>query len=252
MAYRVTFALDMTDPRDRLLHARMFGVLLDMLTEIDANYLRAHPEIPSLDALLRSGRVRYEPEPPGQEEWQDVAITLKRGAGDAEDLACWRAAERWVRTGQFARPVIQSGVPEEMRTGRITLVMDLFQGERERPLSRRALQTMLDALYRIDVLYLRAHPETPSIYDPRLRLLYMEEPIGQEEWQDLPTCIKMGICDCEDLGAARAAELTVKHNILARPIYREHRRPNGSYLYHILTRYPDGRLEDPSEILGMR
>lgn len=256
-AYRVTLALDMTDPRDRALHEAMFGVALDMLTEINANYLRAHPEVPSLDSLLRSGKVRYVPEPPGQEEWQDIPITLRRGAGDAEDLACWRAAEQWVRTGRPTRPVVSGGIPEEMRSGRITLVLDLFQGERERPLSRRALQTMLDALYRIDVLYLQAHPETPRIYDPRAargtsRILYMEEPIGQEEWQDIPTCMKMGIADCEDVASWRAAELTVKDGIPARPIFHEHKRPNGSYLYHILTRYPNGRLEDPSQIKGMR
>lgn len=249
-AYRVTLALDMTDPRDRVLHERMFGVALDMLTEIDAAYLRAHPEVPPLDSLLRSGKVRYVPEPPGQEEWQDIAITLKRGAGDAEDLACWRAAEEWIRTGRPRRPVVQGGIPEEMRSGRITLVLDLFQGERERPLSRRALQTMLDALYRIDVLYLQAHPETPSLYTTGVR--YMEEPIGQEEWQDIPTCLRMGIADCEDLASWRAAELTVKQGIPARPIFHEHRRPNGSYLYHILTKYPDGRIEDPSQITGMR
>lgn len=250
MAYRVTFALDTSDPRDRALHEQMFAALLDMLTEIDARYLRAHPEVPRLDQLLASGRVRYVPEPPGQEEWQDVATTLALGTGDAEDLACWRAAEEWVRTGKPARPVLRNGHPEELRSGRITFVMDLFNGERERPLSRAALATMLDALYKIDVLYLQAHPETPALYTTPIR--YMEEPIGQEEWQDIPTCLRMGIADCEDLACWRAAELTVKQRIPCRPIHHEHKRPNGSYLYHILTRYPNGRLEDPSQIKGMR
>lgn len=250
MAYRVTYALDTSNRRERALHEQMFAVLLDMLTTIDAMELRAHPEIPSLDALLRSGRVRYMREPPGQEEWQDVLTTFRLGTGDAEDLACWRAAEQWVKSGRYVRPVLAGGEPEEFRNGRITLVLDLFNGERERPLSRRALQVMLDALYKINVLYLRAHPETPSVYAANVR--YMEEPVGQEEWQDAPTAIKMGIADCEDLGTWLAAERTVKQGIQARAFAQEHRRPNGSYLYHILTRYPNGAVEDPSAKLGMR
>ena len=251
MAYRVTFALDTSDPRDRALHEQQFGVMLDMLTQIDALYLRTHPEVPRIDQLLESGRVRQVPAPPGQEEWQDIPTTLSLGTGDAEDIACWRAAEALLRSGPIlVRPVLKQGHPEELRTGRITLVMDLFNGERERALSRQALSVMLDALYRIDVLYLQRHPETPALYTTPIR--YMEEPIGQEEWQDIPTCLRMGIADCEDLACWRAAELTVKQNVPARAIHNEHRRPNGSYLYHILTRYPNGRLEDPSLIKGMR
>jgi len=250
MPYRLTFALDMSDPRDRALHLQMLDVMLDMLTTIDAMELRAHPEIPPLDTLLRSGRVRYMPEPPGQEEWQDVQTTLRLGTGDSEDLACWRAAETWVKTGRYTRPVLREGEPEELRTGRITLVMDLFNGDKERALSRQALNVMLDALYRIDVLYLRAHPETIPIYASGAK--YMEEPIGQEEWQDIPTSIRMGILDCEDAASWRAAELTVKQGIPARPVFLEHKRPNGSYLYHIVAKYPNGQTEDPSRVLGMR
>lgn len=42
---------------------------------------------------LYSGRVRYEPEPTGQERWQIPSVTLELGYGDCEDLAAWRAAE---------------------------------------------------------------------------------------------------------------------------------------------------------------
>ena len=132
---------------------------------------------------------------------------------------------------------------------RVTYALDLFNGPHERELSRRALAHMLECLFRIDVDYLRAHPETPPLYQSGVR--YMEEPPGQEDWQDIPTSIRMGISDCEDLACWRAAELVVRQNIAARPVFIERRRPNGSYLYHILVRYPDGRIEDPSKILGM-
>lgn len=133
---------------------------------------------------------------------------------------------------------------------RITFVLDLFNGPRERELSRKVLDVMLRNLFEIDVLYLRAHPETPLLYRSGVR--YQEEPKGQEDWQDIPTTIGMGIADCEDVACWRAAELVVRYGIQARPVFKEQRRDDGSYLYHIVVRYPDGREEDPSRILGMR
>lgn len=133
---------------------------------------------------------------------------------------------------------------------RITYALELFNGPAERELSRRTLGIMLDCLFEIDRLYLRTHPKTPLIYRSGVR--YMEEPPGQEDWQDVPTCLRMGIADCEDVSCWRAAELNERFGIAARPFFRESRRPDGGYLYHVVVRYPDGRIEDPSKILGMR
>jgi hypothetical protein len=64
--------------------------------------------VPALEALtsineelLSSGRfpllyqagVRYQNEPPGQEDWDPADRVIMRGWGDCEDLAAWRAAE---------------------------------------------------------------------------------------------------------------------------------------------------------------
>lgn len=133
---------------------------------------------------------------------------------------------------------------------RLCFALDLFSGEKERALSRATLDLMLNTLFQIDVLYLRAHPEAPGIYQSGVR--YMEEPPGQEEWQDIPTCISMKIADCEDLASWRAAELVVRHGIAARPIFKEQKLPDGRYLYHIVVLLPNGSIEDPSRILGMR
>lgn len=133
---------------------------------------------------------------------------------------------------------------------RVTYALDIFRGDRERQLSRESLNVMLRCLYDLDCLYLRAHPEVPALYRSGVR--YMEEPPGQEEWQDVATCLRMGTADCEDLAAWRAAELTVRDRIPARPVFREQRRADGSYLYHIVVQYPNGQIEDPSRILGMR
>lgn len=42
--------------------------------------------------LYESG-IRYEREPPGEENWQFAHELLQSRAGDCEDLACYRAAE---------------------------------------------------------------------------------------------------------------------------------------------------------------
>jgi hypothetical protein len=100
---RVPLVLGAFPPRsehDRQIAHKCIEHCLRALTLIDEMYLRAHPEVPP---LYTTG-VRYEEEPPGQEDWQDVRTTLKKGVGDCEDLACWRAAELRVRDGVDAWP----------------------------------------------------------------------------------------------------------------------------------------------------
>ena len=87
--------------------------------------------------------------------------------------------------------------------------------------------------------------------DSTTRALSLKEPIGKEEWQEIPTFLRMGIAVCEHLAPWRAAHLTVKHRISARG-WKELPRDNGSFLYHVTTRWPSGQEEDPSEIFRMR
>lgn len=132
---------------------------------------------------------------------------------------------------------------------RITYALELFDG-RDLEQSHAALNIMLRNLAELDALWLRRHPEAPWLYQSGVH--YKEEPPGQEDWQDIPTCIRMGIADCEDLACWRAAELNVRMGVRAVPIFTHKLRADGGSLYHILVRYPDGRIEDPSKILGMR
>lgn len=133
---------------------------------------------------------------------------------------------------------------------RITFVLDSFQGKHDRQQSNRQLQILLFALVAVNEEYLRNHPEAPMLYDSGVR--YMEEPPGQEDWQDIPTCLKMRAGDCEDLACWRVAELRVRYGIAAKPTFKCMERPNGGMLYHIQVELPDGRKEDPSRVLGMR
>jgi hypothetical protein len=79
----------------------------------------------------------------------------------------------------------------------------------------------------------------------------MREPPGREDWQDIPETIRRGDGDCEDLACWRAAELNVKQGIRAFPTFRWRVRGTGT-LYHILVQYPNGQIEDPSRMLGMK
>jgi hypothetical protein len=63
--------------------------LLEALTMANVAYLLTHPGTP----LLYESGVRYELEPDGRDEWQDIPDTIARRTGDCEDLACWRVAE---------------------------------------------------------------------------------------------------------------------------------------------------------------
>ena len=131
---------------------------------------------------------------------------------------------------------------------RITYGLALFRGEGTEE-SRRVLQIMLRNLMEIDEVHLLYHPETPGLYESGVR--YMEEPPGQEDWYDIPTVLKLGYADCEDLACWRAAELRVRAGVAAMPVFKAFRRPNGSMLYHIVVALPDGSEEDPSRLLGM-
>ena len=94
----------MYGPRFRLVsfetipHGYKLGVLehlLEALTAANVAYLLIHPHTPN---LYESG-VRYEQEPDGRDDWQDIPDTIARRMGDCEDLACWRVAELRVRGG---------------------------------------------------------------------------------------------------------------------------------------------------------
>lgn len=87
----------------------------------------------------------------------------------------------------------------------------------------------------------------PWLYKSGVR--YRREPKipgRAEDWQTITQLIQSGYADCEDLAAARAAELQIKKGIKAIPWLKKKGK-----VWHVMVRYPDGKLEDPSRILGM-
>lgn len=131
---------------------------------------------------------------------------------------------------------------------KVQIVLNAFKGEKSRQQSEQSLRVLLNALFTIDRLFLRSDPNAPRIYQSGV--FYRAEPVGQERWRDIPTIVREGWGDCEDLACWRAAELVEREGIAARPAYRWRRRP-GLTIYHIVVRLPDGSIEDPSRQLGM-
>ncbi len=111
-----------------------------------------------------------------------------------------------------------------------------------------------------NIAWLRLHPDTPDLYDAGVSYKperHRENPLTHvsteygEEWQTIPWVIYRGYGDCEDLGAWRAAELRAKYQIKATPYIKMRRMPNGYWRAHVVVRWPNGQIEDPSAKLGM-
>lgn len=131
---------------------------------------------------------------------------------------------------------------------RILLEVGLFRGPEDAARSERVLRGLLVALSAANCSYLKAHPETPWLYEAGV--VYQAEEPGHEDWQTIPYVLDRGEGDCEDLACWRVAELRIRRGIRAVPRLTWRPRVNGR-LYHITVRYPDGRVEDPSRVLGM-
>src|SRR5690348_783006 len=126
----------------------------------------------------------------------------------------------------------------------IILQVALFRDDKDHRRSRKAMLWLLDALTKVDRIWLREHPETPLIYKSGVRYVYKDN-FESAAWQDIPTCLGKGYGDCKDFAAWRVAELQERYGIAARPIIKW-RKVDGSWRFHALLELPDGREEDPS------
>jgi hypothetical protein len=116
-----------------------------------------------------------------------------------------------------------------------------------------AMDTLAESLVQINEQWLRTHPETPNLYDSGV--YYDLRADVQRPWQSIPRLYRMGRGDCEDIAAARTAELRVRHGIDAR-MCNQHwdhawdASVEGGWGTHWLVCLPDGTVEDPSSKLS--
>ena len=112
--------------------------------------------------------------------------------------------------------------------------------------------------------------------DPSTYLLRYENGVlnyaPSSEWYDIPTLLKQGKGDCKNLVGYRVAELEHYFHIKSKPIikwkwvakdpndvfydWKPRMKDHPNYfqkvlLVHVMVQFPDGRIEDPSKLLGM-
>ncbi len=136
-----------------------------------------------------------------------------------------------------------------MALGPIIFKLRLFEEPQDRRRSETVLLWLLEALVRINLTWLRAHPETPLLYHSPVR--YEFDARFPDAWKDIPTIMEDGQGDCEDIACWRIAELIHAGIRGVRPYLRWRKRSDNHYTYHVLVYLPDGRIEDPSLALGM-
>jgi len=104
------------------------------------------------------------------------------------------------------------------------------------------LRFMLDALIKIDLIYVRR-------YSPKT--LYQSGVIYGRTvlWEPIPALYDRQYGDCKSLSAARIAELLYA-GVPAKPVFRWVKRDDGGKDFHILVQTVAG-FEDPSRKLGM-
>ncbi len=126
-----------------------------------------------------------------------------------------------------------------MRTIEIRLIV---------PWNAAGIRCALAALTTVNRLILRTAAANgqpfPELYESGVRYKRQH---GPERFRPIPEVYRRRGGDCDQLGAWRAAELRERGiNAIAIPMQVN------DHLYHVVVRYPDGRIEDPSKRLGMR
>lgn len=106
------------------------------------------------------------------------------------------------------------------------------------------LNALLALLATLNRYYLDAGRVRPLPMDGTIR--YKREGVGEEEWIPLPLLHEIGYGDCEDLAAAYAASFGTRERPMTPFVYRA-----GPNMMHAVVD-DDGKMIDPSRLLGMR
>ena len=110
------------------------------------------------------------------------------------------------------------------------------------------VRSLLQALVMVNRIALRSDKRIPPLYRSGCR--YKREPSGQETFRDLYVIMANRGGDCAHLCAWRVAELQeAGENATIRVTWKTTRR--GPRLFHVQVRLGNGKIEDPSKLLGM-
>ena len=132
-------------------------------------------------------------------------------------------------------------------------------------LDAAGIDALLVQLVAKDEEWIRRNPQTPWFYEAGIP--YRRDPPGGDKWLPIPGVLAQGHADCKSMAAWRVAELRVKGdkyrdargNVVrtgpeaAKAFWVDGRTEKslGPGQYHVRLRRGDGRIEDPSVMMGM-
>jgi hypothetical protein len=173
-------------------------------------------------------------------------------------------------------PIEQGQPVRGMRPARIMAPIFSNNSPKEIEFSRLALRAGVMGLMLENCAWLYEYPQTPLLYQsgcfykPEKRETQGSKVVQYgEDWQTIPYVMHAGFGDCEDLGAWRSAELRmlpfmlkfkatgikdkslITKGIKATPFIKVRQMPGGSWRAHVVVKWPNGTIEDPSAKLGM-
>lgn len=115
---------------------------------------------------------------------------------------------------------------------------------------RVPLQLLYMAMTATNACWLAQHPEAPYLL--KSGVVYARETAldgPAEVLRDIPSIMRDGWGDCDDLACWAAAELTVRGRIRAWPTMIS---GGTAARWHVVVRDSTGKIHDPSAALGMR
>jgi hypothetical protein len=259
--------------------------LMEALTRINQSHIRQfrslakQGKVPAPYPMLYRAGVHYEPEP-GTEEWIDIPTILSVTGGTfpgawGDCLPTWTSL---IKKNGGAVPMYQlkagdeiigdwkeDGIPIWTTVNNIAFTGDktiiAFMLENDQVLYTSPEHRLFDhhqkeiraEKVKVEHLLLGGLRKEVLVTDVhemahKMPCCDITTSIGRF-W--LPQC-DVVVHNCEDLACWRTAELREQPKpVKAKPFAKWRQKPDGAYAYHALVLLPDGRLEDPSLVLGM-
>lgn len=133
-----------------------------------------------------------------------------------------------------------------MYAAAVELSLDALSTDRGR---ERVFEALAAALAAANVELLRSR-RLPMLYASGVEYIGDDDG-GEDPWRDALRVLELGGGDCDDLVPWRLAELWLA-GVRASPVAHLEHFADGTSRVHLTVRLPDGRVEDPSRVLGMR
>lgn len=117
------------------------------------------------------------------------------------------------------------------------------------PATVECIEVATAALVVLNQHVLRAQPQLPWLYRSGVHYVRTPQTRALERWCTIPDVLRWPVVrDCKNLAAWRVAELRERARV--RAVTRVHEVRPG--IFHVDVEWPDGTLEDPSKVLGMK